>query len=96
LGRIKKSNQILVGFALESQNEIENALSKLKRKNLDMVVLNSLNEAGAGFGYDTNKIKILTRDGEIFGYELKPKKEVAVDIVNRMLEISSRSVSPIE
>ena len=96
LGRIKKSNQILVGFALESQHEIENALSKLKRKNLDMIVLNSLNETGAGFGYDTNKITILTRDGEIFGYELKPKKEVAVDIVNRMLEISSRFVSPIE
>lgn len=96
LGRIKKSNQVLVGFALESQNEIENALAKLKRKNLDMIVLNSLNETGAGFGYDTNKITILTRNGEIFGYELKSKKEVAVDIVNRMLEISSRYMSQIE
>jgi phosphopantothenoylcysteine decarboxylase / phosphopantothenate---cysteine ligase len=88
LGKIKSEKQILVGFALESQNELENALLKLKKKNLDMVVLNSLKEAGAGFGYDTNKITILTRDEKIHSYELKHKNEVAADIVNRMIEIS--------
>lgn len=89
LGRIKRSDQFLVGFALESQNEIENAFLKLKKKNLDMIVLNSLREEGAGFGHDTNKITILTRNERIFSYELKSKQEVAVDIVNRMFELST-------
>jgi phosphopantothenoylcysteine decarboxylase/phosphopantothenate--cysteine ligase len=89
LGKIKRSDQFLVGFALESQNEIENAFLKLKKKNLDMIVINSLREEGAGFGHDTNKITILTRDEQIFNYELKSKQEVAVDIVNRMLELST-------
>lgn len=92
LGRLKKATQLLVGFALESQNEMENAFSKLKKKNLDMIVLNSLREEGAGFGFDTNKISILTRDEQIYTYELKSKQEVAVDIVDRMLEIAGFSV----
>jgi len=89
LGRLKKPSQILVGFALESQNEIENAFSKLVSKNLDMIVLNSLNEEGAGFGYDTNKISILTRDKRITQFPLKSKKEVAVDIVNQIIALDS-------
>lgn len=96
LGKIKRSDQFLVGFALESQNEIENAFLKLKKKNLDMIVINSLREEGAGFGHDTNKITILTRDEQIFIYELKSKQEVAVDIVNRMLELSTRFASQFE
>jgi phosphopantothenoylcysteine decarboxylase/phosphopantothenate--cysteine ligase len=88
LGKLKKPNQILVGFALESQNEMENAFSKLKSKNLDMIVLNSLKEEGAGFGFDTNKITILTRDGKVFNYPLKSKQEVAADIVKKMISIN--------
>ncbi len=91
LGRLKKTNQLLVGFALESQNEMENAFSKLKKKNLDMIVLNSLREEGAGFGFDTNKITILTRDEQIYNYGLKSKQEVAADIVDRMVEIGGFS-----
>jgi len=88
LGRIKRPDQILVGFALETQNEIENANAKLKRKNLDMIVLNSLKEEGAGFGFDTNKITILTRDGSRFDYSLKSKREVAGDIIDRIVKLS--------
>lgn len=88
LGKLKKPHQLLVGFALESQNEMENAFSKLKSKNLDMIVLNSLKEEGAGFGFDTNKITILTRDGQVFNYPLKSKQEVAVDIVNKMISMN--------
>jgi phosphopantothenoylcysteine decarboxylase/phosphopantothenate--cysteine ligase len=91
LGRIKRAGQILVGFALETSNEIENAISKLKRKNLDMIVLNSLREEGSGFGYDTNKITIISRDEEINYYDLKSKQEVARDIVNRMFELDNSS-----
>ncbi len=87
LGRLKKPSQLLVGFALESQNEIENAFTKLISKNLDMIVLNSLNEEGAGFGFDTNKIAILTRDKRIVQFPLKSKREVAVDIVNQMIAL---------
>ena len=89
LGQLKKPNQLLVGFALESQNEIENAFSKLISKNLDMIVLNSLNEEGAGFCYDTNKIAILTRDKKIVQFPLKSKKEVAIDIVNQIIALDS-------
>lgn len=88
LGRLKRKDQCLVGFALETNDEIENASSKLRKKNLDMIVLNSLREQGAGFGFDTNKVSILTREGQVFDYSLKSKKEVAVDIVDRMLELS--------
>ena len=77
----KKSRQFLVGFALETQHEEENAKGKLEKKNLDMIVLNSLRDQGAGFKWDTNKIKIFTRtEKKEFG--LKPKDEVAKDILD--------------
>lgn len=82
LGRIKKPGQMLVGFALETDNEMANAQSKLERKNLDMIVLNSLADKQAGFGVDTNKVTIIEKDGSVHTYEVKPKKEVAADIVD--------------
>ena len=84
LGEIKKNNQILIGFALEKSNEEKNASDKLKKKNLDFIVLNSLNDEGAGFNSDTNKITIIDKNGEISNYELKPKSEVAKDIVDKI------------
>ena len=85
LGEKKKSNQILVGFALETNNEAEHAKDKLQRKNLDFIVLNSLRDSGAGFRHDTNKISII--DGkETISYPLKSKKEVATDIVERLVK----------
>ena len=89
LGKSKKKGQVLVGFALETDHELENARSKLERKNFDFIVLNSLNDRGAGFGYDTNKISILERDNNIRIFELKTKKEVALDIVEKLLEYVS-------
>lgn len=80
----KKRNQILVGFALETENEIENAKIKLKKKNLDFIVLNSLNDKGAGFQKDTNKIKIIS-ETKILDFDLKSKKEVAEDILNEII-----------
>ncbi len=77
----KKENQFLVGFALETQNEEENAKQKLQKKNLNLIVLNSLRDAGAGFGTETNKIKLITAK-ETQSFNLKSKKEVAVDILN--------------
>lgn len=88
LGRIKKKTQFLAGFALETHNEIENAVSKLKRKNLDIVVLNSLKEEGAGFGVDTNKITIIDRNNNIDKFELKSKTEVAKDILDKIVEMT--------
>ncbi len=84
LGEMKKE-QILVGFALETQNEEENALGKLQRKNLDFIVLNSLNDNGAGFQKDTNKISILFKGGEKKDFALKPKKDVANDIIKELI-----------
>lgn len=84
LGAIKREGQVLVGFALETNNEATNAESKLKRKNLDFIVLNSLRDAGAGFRCDTNKISIIDRQGETTDYPLKSKQGVAVDIVNKL------------
>ena len=84
LGQHKKSGQILVGFALETDNEIANAQLKVKEKNLDFIVLNSMNEKGAGFGYDTNKISILFSNLIAKNYSLKSKHEVAKDIVNEI------------
>lgn len=87
LGGQKKSSQFLVGFALETQNEIQNAREKLTSKNLDMIVLNSLNDHGAGFGYDTNQIRIFFRNTqEVKEFALKSKKEVAYDIVQAIIE----------
>ncbi|MCH8331014.1 MAG: bifunctional phosphopantothenoylcysteine decarboxylase/phosphopantothenate--cysteine ligase CoaBC [Bacteroidetes bacterium] len=85
LGSIKK-DQFLVGFALETDNELENAIKKLHAKNLDFIVLNSLKDEGAGFQTDTNKIKLVDRDENITEYELKSKEEVAKDILDRIIE----------
>lgn len=81
LGKIKK-HQKLVGFALETENELENAKSKIQKKNLDAIVLNSLNDTGAGFGTDTNKVTFITSQMEATSLDLKPKKEIAFDILN--------------
>jgi phosphopantothenoylcysteine decarboxylase/phosphopantothenate--cysteine ligase len=84
LGRMKQQNQVLVGFALESENEINNAVRKIKKKNLDFIVLNSLRDEGAGFGTDTNRVIIIDRDNNIEKFELKLKKEVAKDIITKL------------
>jgi phosphopantothenoylcysteine decarboxylase/phosphopantothenate--cysteine ligase len=86
LGRRKKENQILVGFALETDNELENAKDKLRRKNLDYIVLNSLNDKGAGFNVPTNKVTILNARGGVYESDLKSKYEVALDISEKILE----------
>lgn len=86
LGSMKRPGQVLVGFALETENELENARAKLTRKNADMIVLNSLQDAGAGFGHDTNKITILHRDGTVREFETKSKAEVASDIIDTLIE----------
>ncbi len=82
VGKMKREGDILVGFALETDNEFDNAQDKLSRKNLDMIVLNSLRDEGAGFAGDTNKINIFFRNGESNSYPLKSKQSVAVDIVD--------------
>lgn len=83
LGKLKKL-QFLVGFALETENELENALGKLKRKNLDAIVLNSLNDKGAGFSVDTNKITFIDKHETIVEFSLKSKTDVAKDIINEI------------
>ncbi|HEX6848817.1 MAG TPA: bifunctional phosphopantothenoylcysteine decarboxylase/phosphopantothenate--cysteine ligase CoaBC [Chitinophagaceae bacterium] len=87
LGEKKSSKQILVGFALETNNEREYALGKLKSKNADMIVLNSLNDMGAGFGTDTNKITIFDKSGKEFNYNLTSKKEAAKNIVDTLIRL---------
>lgn len=87
LGEKKSKEQVLVGFALETNNEREYALDKLKRKSADMVVLNSLNDKGAGFGTDTNKISIFDKSGKEFHYELMSKKEAAKNIVDTIIQL---------
>jgi phosphopantothenoylcysteine decarboxylase / phosphopantothenate---cysteine ligase len=89
LGLLKKTHQLNIGFALETNDEIENATKKLASKNLDFVVLNSMNNAGAGFQHETNQITILDKKGQKFFYELKHKKEVANDIVAKIIELIS-------
>ena len=84
LGEIKE-NQFLVGFALETNNEIENAKNKIKRKNLDAIVLNSLQDKGAGFATNTNKITIIDKNLNEKPFELKSKVEVAKDIMNEIV-----------
>jgi phosphopantothenoylcysteine decarboxylase/phosphopantothenate--cysteine ligase len=81
LGKQKREGQIMVGFALETDNELDNALGKLKSKNLDLIVLNSLNDKGAGFAYDTNKITVIEAGGSVHHFDLKSKTEVAQDIL---------------
>ncbi|MGM0496756.1 MAG: bifunctional phosphopantothenoylcysteine decarboxylase/phosphopantothenate--cysteine ligase CoaBC [Bacteroidota bacterium] len=85
LGEIKE-NRLLVGFALETNNEVENAKEKIDKKNLDIIVLNSLNDQGAGFQHDTNKVKIIDKENNILDFELKSKEEVAKDIVNKIIQ----------
>lgn len=85
LGKMKKPGQLLIGFALETTDEEENAHKKLEKKNMDYIILNSLKDEGAGFGYDTNKITILSRNGEKKTFGLKTKKEVANDIIEHTL-----------
>jgi phosphopantothenoylcysteine decarboxylase/phosphopantothenate--cysteine ligase len=86
LGKLKEKKQIIIGFALEKENEQENAKEKLRRKNLDFIVLNSLNDKGAGFNSDTNKISIINNKGEISKFNLKSKREVATDIIDKLEE----------
>ena len=86
LGPQKDKNQTLVGFALETNNEFQHAQDKLKRKNADFIVLNSMQDKGAGFGTDTNKVTILAKDGETYEYALKSKNEVAKDISNLIIK----------
>jgi phosphopantothenoylcysteine decarboxylase / phosphopantothenate---cysteine ligase len=87
LGKRKKNNQLLAGFALETDNELQNAHKKLNTKNLDLIVLNSLKDQGAGFGSNTNKVTILDRHGNQFEFPLKSKKEVAADILDKIVEM---------
>jgi len=90
LGKLKRKNQKLIGFALETDNEEKNALKKIKSKNLDFIVLNSLNEKGAGFGYDTNRISIIHKNNKRKDFELKTKTEVANDIVEELITLISQ------
>lgn len=82
LGQLKKADQVLVGFALETNNERSNALAKLESKKADLIVLNSLQDSGAGFGFDTNKITLFDKSGSEKTYPMKSKKEVASDIID--------------
>jgi phosphopantothenoylcysteine decarboxylase / phosphopantothenate---cysteine ligase len=81
LASLKKKNQIAVGFALETNNALENASKKVTKKNFDFIVLNSLQDKGAGFRFDTNKIKIVHQNGVVKEFDLKTKDEVAMDIL---------------
>lgn len=87
IGKDKKAGQILVGFALETDNEEANAIKKLEKKNLDFIVLNSLRDKGAGFKSDENKITIIDQELQKETFELKPKKEVAIDICKKVLDL---------
>lgn len=87
LGKLKTDKQVVVGFALETDNELTNAQQKLAKKNFDFVVLNSMQDAGAGFKHDTNKISIIDKAGNVVKFELKSKADVAADIVNYTYKI---------
>jgi phosphopantothenoylcysteine decarboxylase/phosphopantothenate--cysteine ligase len=86
LGRRKKEGQFIVGFALESENELANARSKLHKKAFDLIVLNSIRDAGAGFGHNTNKVTIIDKNEKMQEFGLKPKDEVATDIVDEIVK----------
>jgi phosphopantothenoylcysteine decarboxylase/phosphopantothenate--cysteine ligase len=87
LGKTKKPSQLIAGFALETDNEIANAKEKLFLKNLDIIIVNSLKDRGAGFGHDTNKITIIDRYNNIDKFELKSKDEAAIDILNKIVSM---------
>jgi phosphopantothenoylcysteine decarboxylase/phosphopantothenate--cysteine ligase len=87
LGEKKRKDQVLVGFALETTNEKEHALQKLEAKNADLIVLNSLNDTGAGFGHDTNKVTIFSKGGNTFSFDTKSKEEVAKDIIDTIIRL---------
>ncbi len=87
LGTMKKESQILAGFALETDNEISNATAKLQKKNLDLIILNSLRDEGAGFGHGTNRITIIDSNNNIDKFELKSKDEVASDILEKIISL---------
>jgi phosphopantothenoylcysteine decarboxylase/phosphopantothenate--cysteine ligase len=87
LGKKKTKKQLLVGFALETEDELNNARKKLQKKNLDMIVLNSLRDKGAGFGYDTNKITVINKKGDEHSYSLKGKPDVARDIIDEVINL---------
>lgn len=87
LGALKTKGQVMVGFALETDHEVENALAKLKKKNLDLIVLNSMQDPGAGFGTDTNRVTMIDRSGNSERLELKPKHQVATDLVKRVIKM---------
>jgi phosphopantothenoylcysteine decarboxylase/phosphopantothenate--cysteine ligase len=91
MGQIKRERQVLVGFALETEDEKTNAQKKLKSKNLDFIVLNSLSEKGAGFKVDTNKIMIIEASGREMEFQMKPKVEVAKDIIDRFIEYTDKT-----
>lgn len=88
LGKRKVEGQFLIGFALETNNEIEYATQKLNSKNADMIILNSLRDEGAGFGVDTNQVTLLQRNGKISKFGLRTKKEVAVDVLGQLATIN--------
>jgi phosphopantothenoylcysteine decarboxylase / phosphopantothenate---cysteine ligase len=90
LGELKRADQLLIGFALETNDEEQNAVDKLKKKNLDFIVLNSLNDEGAGFKGDTNKITIIDRNLQKTSFDLKTKEEVAKDICLKIAELVKR------
>lgn len=86
LGKEKRPDQITVGFALETNDELPNAIAKLRAKNFDLIVLNSLRDPGAGFGHDTNKITVIDKDERIYEFDLKSKDKVAEDLLNLVQE----------
>ena len=88
LGKNKKAGQLITGFALETDNELENAIDKLKRKNMDLIVLNSLRDKGAGFGHETNLITIIDKYNNIDKFGLKSKGEAAKDIIDKIVSMS--------
>jgi len=88
LGKMKRKGQLLAGFALETDNELESAKGKLRRKNLDLIILNSLNDQGAGFGHHTNRVTIIDSNDNIDKFELKTKNEVASDILKKIISLT--------
>ena len=87
VGEQKKADQLTIGFALETTNELVNAQNKLKSKNADLIILNSLNDEGAGFNVDSNKITMIDKNGQIEAFELKSKNKVAQDILQKITQL---------